>query len=240
MPRYTAEVPLFVSQIGLLALWGVTGVLLIAAAVITHGLLDARRSRQIARFGAEVGLEHRRRDPRMPPVEIARLPMFRRRKGGVRGFIRDVLLGVWADRRVILFEYDSLAGRWGYSPQTAAAVQLDGASMPAFALWPRSVGARILGQRRGGDVAVQMTEWRELGAKFELHTDDQSRVMDVFTPDVCEQLARIDDWCVEGAGEWLMIYQHHVRCKPADLRSFLEMVEAIAGVIEPTAKVRNK
>ena len=175
----------------------------------------------------------------MPPAEIAGLPMFRRRKGRVRGFIRDVLLGVWTGRRIIVFEYDSLAGRTGYSPQTVAAVCLDGASLPAFALWPRSVGARIFGQRRGGDFAVEMTEWRELGAKFELHTNDQQRVTEVFTPNVCEQLTRIDDWCVEGVGEWLLAYRHHVRSRPGDLRSFLETIETIAGVIEPTANARR-
>ena len=112
--------------------------------------------------------------------------------------------------------------------------------MPAFALWPRSIPARVLSRRRRGDIAVDMTEWRELGAKFELHTNDRKRAANMFTPGVCEQLTAVGDWCVEGAGEWLLIYRYHVRCKPADLRSFLEMTEAIAGVMEPTAKPGNR
>ncbi|UCD74270.1 MAG: hypothetical protein JSV91_10815 [Phycisphaerales bacterium] len=230
---------LSLSEIVLLVIGLVVCLALIASAIAVHLLLDVRRSRRIARLGAELGFVYRRRDPRMPPVEIAGLPMFRRRKGRVRGFTRDVLLGVWTGRRIIVFEYDSLAGHGGHSPQTVAAIQLDGADLPAFALWPRNLATRIVGWRRRGDMAVELTQWRELGEKYELHTNDQKRVEEVFAPDICEGLTRIDDWCVEGVGEWLLVYRHHIRCKPADLRSFLGTVEAIADIIAPSANARQ-
>jgi hypothetical protein len=101
-------------------------------------------------------------------------------------------------------------------------------SLPAFELRPENVFHRI-GSALGYQ-DIDFPSHPDFSRRYLLRGEDETAVRKLFSAPIVRFFARRKGWSVEGGGEWLIVYRHRRRVRPADLRRFFKDTEEIKRV----------
>ena len=140
---------------------------------------------------------------------------------------------------LILFDYQYLEGeaRSGRNvTQTVAAISIPVAALPDFHLGPENLLRKVAGVF--GYRSIRFDSHPDFAKRFALRGRDEAAVRAFFVPpllDYFNSLPAKPAWSVEGAGEWLLVYQAGKKIKPDELQAFVSAASSTARVIERAA-----
>lgn len=218
--------------------WPVVALLLGSGAVLLVVLYfdrqrERRRTEDLVSWAAARGFtiepgSRAAREAGLPP-ELTALPVFARgRSQKTRNLIRG--RGSEGAELIVDFRFTTQSGKHSATlEQTVAAFEFPGASLPAFELRPEGLFARI-GQAFGNP-DVDFDSSPEFSRHYQLRGPDPAAVRRLFERQAIARLAPTRGWSVEGAGNWMLVFQDSRRQKPDDLTPFLEQARSVARSI---------
>jgi hypothetical protein len=156
-----------------------------------------------------------------------------------RGFNRggsDILVGDRAGGEVLVFVYlyETSGGEGGPAPyiqphiQTVAAFRVPGRRLPQFSMRPEHLLHQIgelLGMQN-----IAFDSHPEFSTRYLLQGNDEGAIRACFGARILDLFAQEEGWCVEGCGEWLILYRDEVQVSGEDLPQFVEETTRIAAL----------
>lgn len=142
--------------------------------------------------------------------------------------MRNVMTGRAGERDVKLFDYRYTTGSGKNShtwSQTVALFPRGGEGLPDFLLAPENIFHKI-GQVFGYQ-DIDFDSSPEFSSHYLLRGPDEMAIRSAFGAEALGYFAQERGWHVEVAGGNVGIYRSDKRCKPEDLRSFLEEAKAV-------------
>jgi len=211
----------------------VVGLALAGAGVIGAWMSYAARKRTeaMSEMARMMGWEFRAKDRELLGENLIGLRLFEQGRG--REFM-NVLRGGEGKERILLFDYAYTEGS-GKSQHTArqsvAAFERAGRGLPRFELRPENLLHKIgsvFGYRD-----IDSKDFPAFSKAYLLRGQVEDDVRKVFKPIAIQYLEYNRGWCVEGCGDWLVMYREGRRAEPEDIPAFLEDARAL-NIVFPT------
>jgi hypothetical protein len=206
----------------------VAGVALAALAVV--GVVVARRYERerieaLGRMCSEMGFAFDPVGELSAFRALADFPIYDR---GHSKRVKNVMTGRIDGREVRLFEYQFTTGggkNRHTAIQTVALFPRGGTGLPDFTLAPENVLHRV-GQMFGYQ-DIDFDSYPDFSSQYLLRGADEPAIRAAFSPMAISYLEQQRGWTVEVKAESVAIYRAGKRCKPADLRSFVDGAIAV-------------
>jgi hypothetical protein len=243
-PAHSRKISRFAEE-NVICTFGLTGVLDnptwlgIAIVVVFVGgwlgiasLIARKRTAALTAVAPEIGFYFQGKEWTGPqPTPPPQTDLFRR--GHSKEF-RNIMTGSAAGLRACLFDYRYVIGAGRNRRnivQTVAAYSKTGVTLPEFAMQPKGILQKIGEAFRHKD--INFDSHPEFSRRCQLRSPDEVRTRTVFTAALLSYLEALDPkrkWCLEGAGDTLIVYRRDKKVKPnsADCRSYLEETSTIA------------
>lgn len=212
---------------------------LIAVVLIIFGLqayFGKKRAQALATAALEMGFNYQPKGT-APTLAIHLFTQGRSQEA------RNVLTGSAGGFEAMVFDFKYVTGHGRNqreNVQTVAAFRCSGARLPDFQLGPESIFHKI--GARFGYQDIDFDSSPGFSQRFLLRGADEAAIRSFFAPAILgffETLPEHRKWHVEGADDWLAIYQANHKVKPADLRTFLDEASPIASTLFSQAKSRS-
>ena len=194
----------------------------IAVLVLAARRHERRRREAFTRMAGELGLTHSPKFEDLLEQPIARFYLFqhghaRSRQGAslLRGRIEDI--------DVLLFDYRYTTGGGQHAAtlrHAVAALGIAGRRLPSFELRPENVFHRIGSAFGYQDIDLAAFPW--FSHRYLLRGEDEAAVRRLFEAAMAKWLEPRDKLCIEGGGEWLIVYRENTRLRPERLPQLLE------------------
>lgn len=142
------------------------------------------------------------------------------------------------DGAVTVFDFSYLSGRTKGArtiSQTVARVQWAGRELPQFLLKPESVASKVGLSVDGSDISFSNSP--QFNQLYVLRGLNEAAIREVFTDAVIRDRERHPKFCLEGAGNALLIYEHAHKVPPEELRAFVDDAKRIAALFRPEPTV---
>ncbi len=211
--------------------WVLVGlVAAVVGAIVFKQRLEKKRSAALGEAAARLGLSFRERDAEIRRESFTRLPLFE--KGRRRRF-RNVGRGP----DLLVFGYEYTTGRRRRTRrhrQTVVARRLEGAALPAFQLTPERLFDRIGVAFGGQDIDFEADP--AFSSAYRLRSGDEAAARELLRVELRHELTLEKDWCLEGQGEWLVLYQRKRRVSPDALDGFIERARRLSEMIAASAE----
>ena len=203
----------------------VVGFMLVAVVALVARRLEKQRSEALEQVAMRLGLSFHRKHQAIAREPFTGLPLFGR--GHSRSFRNVASRG---DLWVFGYSYATGSGkqRSTYS-QTVAAMRVAGARLPRFQLAPEGFFDRIVSSLGGQD--IDLDEDPEFSRRYRLRGEDEAAVRSLFGSALRQQMLLDEGLCLEGEGEWLVLYRKSRRVAPAEISSFVERVRTLSSAI---------
>ena len=146
--------------------------------------------------------------------------------------VANVMTGQAGERDVKLFDYKYTTGSGKNShtwSQTVALFPRSGEGLPDLLLAPESVFHKIGAVFGYQDIDFDTSP--DFSSHYLLRGPDEMAIRSVFGADALNFFAQQRGWHMEVAGGNVGIYRSDKRCKPEDLRSFLDETQAVLRVL---------
>ncbi|MBT4864050.1 MAG: hypothetical protein HON53_02875 [Planctomycetaceae bacterium] len=193
-------------------------ILLMAVIFIRTRIREKKRTENLRAIAAELSFGFAEGDERLL-AHLGEFPLFS--KGSDRK-MNNVLQGTSSDTEVSLFDYRYTTSNGKNSQihrQTAVCFRSKRLDLPNFTLQPESwfhkIGTML------GYQDIDFADYPEFSRKYLLRGDDEESVRDLFTAATIEQLDGQTGICLEGRGNWLIVYRAGKRAKPMEVQDFL-------------------
>ncbi len=157
------------------------------------------------------------------------LPLYR---NGHSKRLTNVLTGQAGERDLKLFDYRYTTGSGKNSHtwnQTVALFPRAGEGLPDLVLAPENIFHKIGSAFGYQDIDFDTSP--EFSAHYLLRGPDEMAIRSVFSADALNFFAQQRGWHVEIAGGSVAVYRSDRRCKPEDVRPFLEEVQSVLRVL---------
>ena len=195
--------------------------------VLVRFLIERRRTKALGELADDMGWSFIADGRRVFEMEM--VLTFRLFQQGWRPKARN-LLSLQEDRvGAVLFDYRYVIGhgkhrriRW----QTVAATQWKGVFFPDFFLEPRGLLGRFLIGTGSRDITLPANPL--FTKRYKLQGYAEEVVRDFFSEDVIGAIQRGGNLCIEGGGQWLMMYRTGERLSPKAIPEFHREVMEIA------------
>ena len=153
-------------------------------------------------------------------------------KAGRKPFIKDVIAASSdRDRRLAVFNFSYIAGQ-GKNARTTYqnVVRIESAALnlPQFALLPASVSQRI-GHALGG-TDIKFPNSAQFDAMYVVRGTDEAAIRELFTDAIMRDRVQHGQFCVEGAGNVLLVYRHAYQIAPEELEATVTEAKRIEAL----------
>lgn len=211
-----------------LALIGLLAVALVAGLVVlVRFLLGRRRTKALAELAGDMGWSFVADGRCAFDLEIFLTShLFQHRQ---RPKIRNLLSHQEHGVSAVLFDYAYLVGngrRTWYEWQTVAATQWAGVFFPDFFLEPRGLLGRLLPGEGTRNITLPTNP--SFTTRYQLRGHSEEVVRDFFCDEVIAAIRRSDNLCIEGGGQWLMMYRPKDSVAPRHIPAFHNKAMKIA------------
>lgn len=213
-----------------------SAVALILILLLARGWFERRRSEALTAAAMQVGLSFQVEGEVLPAEEMARFHLF---TAGHHHRVRNVMRGSSGGRDIVVFDYRYVTGsgkNQSRHEQTVAAFHLKQAALPGFDLRHENILFKIAALFGYRDINI--ADHPEFSRRYLLRGADEDAVRSLFSGPLVDfflSLPREKHWCVEGQGEWLLVYRDRQKADPARLADFLQDTTTIASAFEKSA-----
>lgn len=208
---------------------------LIAAGVVVVMVMtvvaERKRREALQRVAAQLGLTFYAKDPGILIGGAGSLYLFDQ---GHSRRVQNVMTGVIEDLQVSVFDYQYTTGGGKNSTthsQSVVAIRQDGRPLPAFQLRPEGIFHKLGSMLGFND--IDFPEHPRFSSQFLLKGQHELAVRAAFTPEVIGYLEGRKDICVEGGGNWVIVYRSGRRLIPEQIAGFVEEGFTIATGLVP-------
>ncbi len=142
--------------------------------------------------------------------------------------VKNVMTGQAGEHDLKLFDYRYTTGGGKNShtfAQTVALFPQGGQGLPAFLLAPENIFHKI-GQVFGYQ-DIDFDSSPEFSSHYLLRGPDEMAIRSAFGAAALGYFAQQPGWHVESVGGTVCVYRSDKKCKPEDLRTFLEQTQAV-------------
>ena len=146
--------------------------------------------------------------------------------------VKNVITGRAGDRDVRLFDYKYTTGSGKNShtwSQTVALFPHGGEGLPALLLAPENIFHKIGAVFGYQDIDFDTSP--DFSSHYLLRGPDEMAIRSAFGADALNFFGQQRGWHVEVAGGSVGIYRSDKKCKPEDLRTFLEETQSLLRVL---------
>lgn len=146
--------------------------------------------------------------------------------------VRNVMSGQAGEHDLKLFDYRYTTGGGKNShtfAQTVALFPQGGQGLPAFLLAPENILHKI-GQVFGYQ-DIDFDSSPEFSSHYLLRGPDEMAIRSAFGADALAYFGQERGWHVESAGGSVCVYRSDKKCKPEDLRTFLDQARAVLRAV---------
>ena len=203
-------------------------VVIVGLVVLARFLIGRRRTKALRDLAGDMGWSFIADGRRVFEMEI--VLTFRLFQHRLRPKARN-LLSLQKDRiGALLFDYRYLIGSYGGHRQarwqTVAAIHWTGVFFPDFFLQPRGLLEQFLIGTGSRDITLPGNLLFTKRYKLQGHAEEV--VQDFFSDDVIGAIERGGHFCIEGGGQWLLMYCPGERLSPGAIPEFHREVMEIA------------
>lgn len=205
---------------------GVIAVLVLVFAAIAA--LERRRLRRLRETADRLGLSFEEKADVVLTLPFASFPLFtvghdRRATGLLSGLMSRT------DRQMHIFDYRYTTGSGknrSTHRQTVAAMRLGRNDLPQFAMRPEHFFDRIAATFGYEDIDIDLAP--EFSRRWHLKGADPTAIRRCFDTRLVNALEHEAPICIEGGGEWLIVYRARQRVAPEALAEFIEKARELA------------
>ncbi|TWT41230.1 hypothetical protein RAS1_39240 [Phycisphaerae bacterium RAS1] len=215
-------------RIALIIFLGLMGLMVVIG--IISGVFERRRVRALQSVAERLGMNFSKTGEEVLEQAFASFPLF---TTGRYGKAACVLSGLMrrGDRPMLVFDYRYIIGR-GKSRhtrrQTVVAVRLSRARLPQFSLHPEGVFDRVAAAFGFNDIDLDFAP--EFSRRWLLRGSEEQEIRRFFTSRLVQALETEPPICVEGGGDWLVVYRARRRISPDALPAFIEKARDLAAL----------
>ena len=213
----------------LLLLGGVA--IIVIVVMIVQQRSERLRAEALAQIASVSGFEYDREATGVLEMDFVRFALFGR---GRRRAAKHLLRSRDGEMAELVFDYRYVTGGGQHSrshSQTVAAFQLRGAALPVFSLRPEYLSDKIAGAIGFQDIDFPLHP--DFSKRYLLRGTDEHAVRDVFTDARIESVALYDKICIEGGGDWLIVYRTNRRIRPDVFSEFLDEARNVRTIFAP-------
>jgi hypothetical protein len=210
---------------------GIAG--LVAFILVIAHWVEKKRTETLELTAGHLGLSFSPKEGGELMAELAGFQLFRSGHGRK---LSNVIAGDTGELQLAIFDYQYTTGS-GKSQhthkQTVAAVRSARLHLPTFYLRPETVFDRI-----GSVLGMQDIDFEThpaFSSKYVLKAEDEAAVRQRFTPAVLAFLESQSGITVEGGGDRLILFQAGKRCKPDQIRDWMQRAYEFFGAFVDTA-----
>ncbi len=209
-------------------------VMVVAILALVGGLIaytarkERERTEQLAALAQGMGYDFEPAPDLEAMKTFGALPLY---EHGHSKKLANVLTGQAGERDVKLFDYKYTTGSGKNSHtwhQTVALFPKAGEGLPDLVLAPENVFHKIGAVFGYQDIDFDTSP--EFSSHYLLRGPDETAIRSAFSADALSFFAQQRGWHVEIAGGSIAVYRSDKRCKPEDLRTFLEETQTVLRV----------
>ncbi len=201
-------------------------------------LADRKRTRRWHVLARQLGFDVRDNHARDLVKALSALPLMNPRARKI--VVKNVLVGARDAFEVCTFDVRLVTNPGTkmarHTAHTGVAVRCPGARIPAFAVRPRFPGSAWLSRMLDRD-EIAIADHPRFSASFQLFGDEVRALPAAFSPAVLttfEEQLQIANTCVEGNGEWLLVYSARGRDAVETVEARIDAALAIAMTLSAT------
>jgi hypothetical protein len=201
---------------------------LIVLAVVAAVVAEKRRRDAMRQLAGELGLGFEEKPVGLPGFNLDLLHLF---NIGHTHRVRNVLSGQYCGVDLTIFDYQYVTGHGKHRHtyrQTVAAFHLPESHLPLFALRPESVFHKIGAALGYQD--IDFDRFPNFSSSYLLRGADEPAVRTLFNDGALMFFENHPGLCVEGGGDWLVVYRARRRVSPQQASAFLEETLEVRGV----------
>jgi hypothetical protein len=210
-------------------IFGIGAAVVIVAVLLIAWRFERRRNEELKRQARVLGYDYAEQDDGLLENLLPKLHLFGQ---GHSRKARNRMRTQSGGAEMIFFDFRYRTGGGQHSnnhQQSVVAFHDPGLSLPAFELRPENVFHRI-GSALGYQ-DIDFPSHPDFSRRYLLRGEDENAIRKLFTAPIARFFAKRKGWSVESGGEWLIVYRHRRRVRPAELRRFLKSTEEIKRVL---------
>ena len=155
------------------------------------------------------------------PADMALIDQSQLFKAGRKPHLKHVMeSSPSGDRRLTVFNFSYIAGQGKNARttfQSVVRIVSPGLHLPQFVLLPTSVSQRI-GHALGG-TDIKFPNSAKFDAMYVVRGADEAAIRELFTDAIMRDREQHGQFCVEGAGNVLLVYRHAHQIAPEELEA---------------------
>lgn len=178
-----------------------------------------KRIKGLRRAADELGLSFEKEPKHILDSEFQRFRLFQL---GHRRVAGNLMQGAVGNVELWLFDYCYITGSGQHTNtlcQTVVAFPMDNTSLPDFELRPENVFQKI-GSAMGYQ-DIDLDQYPEFSSRYLLRGRDEEAIRRLFDSGPALFLESCPKICIEGGGNWLVLYHAHKRVRARKLSQFL-------------------
>ena len=198
---------------------------------LSHYLGEKRRTERWREVAAATGMGFSKKDGDLTQRTLSEFKILQ--PGGMQvPTAKNVVRTRVESSEVVVFLYEFMQrGRSGsYTRQTVGAIRTPHRSLPGFRLVREGFFSKLLAGLGAQDLDFESDP--QFSSAYRVTGSDEAAVRRLFNPEVRAFFASRQDWLVEGAGPWLVMYRagHRIGPDPGQLQSFITEVRTISDL----------
>jgi carbonic anhydrase len=200
----------------------ILAVVILAVVVVVANYYSKKRAEALQKAAIQMGFTYEREGLPFFKELDANLHLLRLGRGKK---LYNLMRG---PQGAVIFDYQYIRGGFvdntrRASTQTVAAFPCPASALPAFSLGPEHLWQKVASAL--GYQLIKVDTHPVFCKRFALRGADETAIRQLFAPPLVEYCQSWPDqpaWCMDGAGQWLLLYHPDRSVKPLDLRAFAD------------------